>query len=190
MAKRNPNSDHGETLAAISKAGADLKAELRDAALAKMKNKYKYTQDDVYRVMRDLSEYAEEQKKNNKPLTVAGFIMASKLPERTWYEAKDGRLDDITAIYAFDHDEYVDPDTGETLPLVTMSHVCKNAYLLIQAQLEGNCYTNRGNPAGSIFGLKAQFGWSDDNAPQHVVQNLVIADPEQAKKAMQMLAEP
>ena len=59
---------------------------------------------------------------------------------------------------------------------------------MIQEQLESNCYTNKGNPAGSIFGLKARFDWRDDpDVPNHLTQNLVIADAGQAKKALAML---
>ena len=76
-------------------------------------------------------------------------------------------------------------DTG--ILLISYSEFYEKTWLLIQNQLEENCYTNKGNPAGSIFGLKAQFDWREDESPQHLVQNLVIADSEQAEKAMKML---
>ena len=82
---------------------------------------------------------------------------------------------------------YINTETGEAEPLATLSEIVKKCHLLIQAQLEGNCYTNKGNPAGSIFGLKAQFGWSDDTSPQHLTQVVQICDAEQAQKALEML---
>lgn len=71
--------------------------------------------------------------------------------------------------------------------LIPYSEFAEKCTLLLQDQLERNCYTNKGNPAGSIFSLKAQFQWREDDAPQHLVQQLVIADSEQARKAIGML---
>ena len=89
----------------------------------------------------------------------------------------------------FEKFQHID-ENGEIkrITLVTYGDVTQKCSLLIQAQLESNCYSNRGNPAGSIFGLKARFQWQD--TPQtvgNVTNNLVIADAEQAKKALEML---
>ena len=184
----------GALLAEISKDASALTADAQ--ALAKAINNKNYKQADVYRIADRCADYIQEQHDKRQPLTVAGFILASGVPSSTWYDMKNEKMDSITALYAMEHPQqvtdegepyFVDDDTGDIKPLVTPSAVCKNAYLLIQAQLEGNCYTNKGNPAGSIFGLKAQFGWSDDTTPQSVTQNLVICDAEQARKALKML---
>lgn len=165
------------------------------AALAQARSKHKYKQSDIYEIMQRLTDYVEDCQSRRQPLTAAGFVLASGLPQSTWYDAKDGQLDSITTLYQMEHDYtdddgnplYIDETTGEAKPLVRLSEVCKNAYLMLQAQLETNCYTNKGNPAGSIFGLKAQFGWQDDAPPRQLTQNLVICDAEQARKALAML---
>ena len=104
-----------------------------------------------------------------------------------------GELDHIVEEYKLIHDigpaetEYIDPD-GAIIPLVQWSQITQKLEALIQDQLERNCYTNKGNPAGSIFGLKARFDWQDQ--PQQagtINNNLVIADAEQARKALEML---
>jgi hypothetical protein len=105
------------------------------------------------------------------------------------------KYDHIVEEYRILHDLPADATEHKTdhgtFPLVTWSSIKKNICdVLIQEQLEENCYTNRGNPAGSIFGLKARYQWTEDSTPQHLVQNLVIADGEQARKALEMLQKP
>ena len=183
---KHTNNDGSDYLPDIAKEASKISA----AAFAMAKNNHKYKQEDVQRIATACDAYIQEQWEKGKPLTVAGFILASGLPTSTWYDAKNGDLDSITVLYQMEHDNtetYTDETTGEVLPLVRLSEICKNAYLLIQAQLETNCYTNKGNPAGSIFGLKAQFGWQDDAPPQRLTQVLQICDAEQAKKALEML---
>ena len=189
MAKGN-----GAGLAKISKDGAEIVAQSK--ALAQALNNRKYKQADVYRIIEQATEYIEEQQRTKQPLTIAGFCLACNIPLKTWYEMRDGDKDHITSLYALEHSDYIDENgepyyvdeqTGEAQPLVTLSQVVKNCYLCVQNGLETNCYTNKGNPAGSIFGLKAQFGWSDDTTPQHLTQVVQICDAEQAKRALEML---
>lgn len=188
--------DNGEQLTKISKEASAINNSAH--ALAKAINNKRYKQSDIYAIADNCADYVQEQQAKKQPLTVAGFILASGVPQSTWYDMRDGKMDDITALYIMSNPSqvneegepfFIDEVTGEMKPLVTPSEICKNAYLLLQAQLEGNCYTNRGNPAGSIFGLKAQFGWSDDATPQRLTQNLVICDAEQARKALALLAD-
>lgn len=184
---------NGKELAKISKGAKQTL--LQAQALTKTINNRKYKQADVYAIGQRCCEYIEDCQRNKKPLTIAGFIMASNIPQSVWYEMKNGEHDVITSLYHMQHNYtdddgaplYVDEQTGEARPLATPSEIVKNCYLMIQAQLEGNCYTNKGNPAGSIFGLKAQFGWSDDTTPQHLTQVVQICDAEQAQKALEML---
>lgn len=195
MGKGNPNPyDNGKQLAEYSKAEKDLIEQAR--VIAMNVNRHKYKQSDVYRMIEQCEQYIKDCEHAKKPLTLAGFMLATNIPESTWREMKNGDKDNITSLYAMQYPDYIDDDgnpiyvdelTGEAKPLLTFSTVVKNCYLLVQNQLESNCYTNKGNPAGSIFGLKAQFNWSDDTTPQHLTQVVQICDAEQAKKALSML---
>ena len=195
MGKGNPNpTNKGEHLPSYTKAEQDIIEQAK--VLAMNVNRHKYKQSDVYRMIEQATAYVEEQQKKNKPLTVAGFMLATNTPETTWREMRDGDKDNITALYQMQHADYinddgepfyVDEETGEAKALLPFSWIVKNCYLLVQNQLEGNCYTNKGNPAGSIFGLKALFNWRDDATPQHLTQVVQICDAEQAQKALKML---
>lgn len=137
--------------------------------------------------------YIEECEHSRKPLTWGGFALAAGVSVDTIQRMRRGELDHIVEEYKLIHDigpaetEYIDPD-GAIILLVPWSDICQKLEALIQDQLERNCYTNKGNPAGSIFGLKARFDWQDQ--PQQagtINNNLVIADAEQARKALEML---
>lgn len=194
-----PN-DNGPELTAISKAQSDIMEKAKRLAIAR-RNNSPYTVERIPLMVQQCQDYADECLKEGKPLTHAGFCLATGIPTQTWYKMLHGEYDYINAEYMLMHDipfpddpdadyvEYVD-ENGEMrkITLVTYGEVTQKCSLLIQAQLESNCYSNRGNPAGSIFGLKARFQWQD--TPQtvgSVTNNLVIADAEQAKKALEML---
>ena len=145
-------------------------------------------------IMRNIEQYIEDQKRAGKPLTHAGFVRCFGMSADTYYRLD--QYDYVVEEYKLLHDlppdatTYTDED-GNLQPLVCWSDIKKNVCdVAIQEQLEENCYTNRGNPAGSIFGLKARYSWTEDNTPQHVVNNLVIADTEQAQKSLSMLFKP
>lgn len=137
--------------------------------------------------------YIEECEHSRTPLTWGGFALAAGISADTLKRMRTGELDHIIEEYIILHD--LEPgttetvsDDGEVIPLVPWSKLTEKISNLIQDQLERNCYTNKGNPAGSIFGLKARFDWQDQ--PQQagtINNNLVIADAEQARKALEML---
>lgn len=145
-------------------------------------------------IMTNIDRYVSECKASGKPLTHAGFMRCMGINSDIYYQLD--KYDHIVEEYKVLHGlppEAVEHTTegGEVLPLVPWSTIKKNVCdVLIQEQLEENCYTNRGNPAGSIFGLKARFQWSEDSTPQHVVNNLVIASEEGARKSLEMLFKP
>lgn len=144
-------------------------------------------------ILQNITDYIEEQHKRGKPLTHAGFMRCMGLDSYTYYslDKYDYVLEEFKVLHDLpaDANEY----TGEngTFPLVAWSSIKKNVCdVAIQEQLEENCYTNKGNPAGSIFGLKARYSWQEDNANTRVTNNtLVIADGEQARKSLQMLLD-
>ena len=145
-------------------------------------------------VLENIEKYIEQQRKNNKPLTHAGFMRCFGLESNTYYTLDNYEhvIDEYRILHGLppDAQEHITED-GEVIPLLSWATIKKKVCdVAIQEQLEENCYTNRGNPAGSIFGLKARYDWHEDNTPQHLTQNLVIADSEQARKALAMLTSP
>ncbi len=99
-------------------------------------------------------------------------------------------LNNTTNITEIDGLPYHINEDGSLVLLIPWSEVVQKLRLIIQDQLEQNLYTNKGNPAGSIFSLKANYQWQEEPVTQHVENTLVIADASQAKKAMAMLLEP
>ena len=144
-------------------------------------------------VLEAIEEYVEDRRRTGKPLTHAGFMLAMGLNSKTYYNLHE--YDHVIEEYKLLHNlppeatTFTDQD-GNEQPLVSWSTIKEKCDALIQEQLEENCYTNRGNPAGSIFGLKARFQWSEDSTPQHVVNNLVIASEEGARRSLEMLFKP
>ena len=165
---------------------------------AHRRNRRKYTQEGMYGYIVKLADYVAEQRAVKRPLTIAGVLLALGTNKDFWSKAKNGEydflLEEVLDRYNVSDDMIVEVNgipcletEDGRIPLISYSEFYEKTWLLIQNQLEENCYTNKGNPAGSIFGLKAQFDWREDESPQHLVQNLVIADSEQAEKAMKML---
>lgn len=169
------------------------------ALAEKRKAQRKYTQEGLAAAYEAIKKYVEESYNKRQPLTVAGMQLAVGMQRDAWSRASNGDLDHLLEEYIIDNnitDEDITYDQdglpwhyGEKGPVLLLqwSEIRKKADLMIQDQLERNCYTNKGNPAGSIFGLKAKFDWREDEGPQHLVQQLVVADLEQAKKALKML---
>jgi len=169
----------------------------------------KWTQEKLGEVYSAIAEYVEEATASRKPLTIAGMILAAHTDRQTWTRWRDGDMDYILEEYIANnelndnnivvedgiplhirtdaHDGSPENEHCYAVMLMPYSEMVAKCELLIQQQLEENCYTNRGNPAGSIFGLKARFAWREDDAPTHVSQTLVLADVEQARKALGML---
>ena len=147
-------------------------------------------------LIESFEQYEMETLEAGKPLTLAGYMLAGGFnSSETFYKIMNGEYDYVVDEYRILHDlpqeatQHVDED-GVIIPLIPWSNILQNARLKIQQQLEENCYSNqRGvNPAGSIFGLKAQHGWKEDATAPHTVNNtLVIADGEQARKALKSL---
>ena len=152
---------------------------IKRAVSARAKNKVKQECIPVWQ--ENIESYMEECYRRNKPMTVAGICLACDISDDTYYRGIKGELDYITEEYkiinGLDADE----------PLITFSDLFKKASLYIQNQLEENCYTNKGNPAGSIFGLKARYGWQDDVAQQTTNNTLVIADKDKALQLLNMV---
>lgn len=145
-------------------------------------------------VLENIQEYIDGQRVKGKPLTHAGFMRCFGVDKDIYYslDKYDYTIEEFKVLHNLPADatEYI-TDENDVIPLVSWCDIKKNVCdVAIQEQLEENCYTNRGNPAGSIFGLKARYNWREDNTQGGTVNNnLVIADSEQARKVLSMLTE-
>ena len=149
--------------------------------------------ENIPRTLERINDYIQTQRNNNKPLTHGGFMRCFGVSPDTYYKLDDYDyiIDEYRALHDIPDDVEVATDTnGNVFPLVSYSEIKKNICdVAICEQLEENCYNIRAhNSAGSIFGLKARFGWQDDAPQQHLnVGTLNIATSEQALKSLQML---
>lgn len=161
------------------------------------RSRRKYTQEWAGDYYRKAMEYAAECADQQRPLTVAGVQLATGTNKDFNSEAIAGRMDYLLPEYMDMHDPVIEEFAGipydvahdPPVILLPMSEIVQNVYLLIQQQLEALCYSGaRGvNPAGAIFGLKAKFGWREDDGPRQLVQQLVIADKDQAARALSLV---
>lgn len=183
------------------RANEALKAEKKEyyRQIAEQQAKViKYGQPYALTLMDNLNEYIIERQNHNKPLTIAGLVRASGMSIDTYHRYRDGDADHMLYEYMDLHDipfteegNIYQTAEGEKVLLLRLSQIIKTAELAVQEQLEENCYTNRGNPAGSIFGLKARYEWRDD--PDKVQQtntlNIQVASLDEAREALKRLNE-
>lgn len=153
-------------------------------------------QEDAMSVLGKMTNYIEECKASNKPMTISGLNLAVGVTSKVFSCARKGDydyyLDEYMELngYTDDDIEYRDgmPFIGDVL-IVPYSELMDYAVLMIQEQREMACSSLRGNPAGNIFLLKAQNGLREEESPQTVNQTLVIADSNKALEAMKLLGD-
>jgi hypothetical protein len=184
-------------LNAASRAKAERVEHYKEVARQQAKV-IRYGQEYAATLLDNLNQYIIDRQNQRKPLTIAGLIRASGVSQDTYKRYRDGDADHMLYAYMTEHDidyqeegnEVTTPD-GEKVLLCRLSTIIKTAELAVQEQLEENCYTNRGNPAGSIFGLKARYEWRDD--PDKVQQtntlNIQVASLDEAREALKRLNE-
>lgn len=176
----------GETGTAMHKEYHEFSQTCKQFAEGR-RNKSPYSVDRIPDMLEKLEGYVEKQEKIRKPLTIGGFALALGIPTRTFNKLCNGDYDYVVEEYRILNDLPMDCMEHNGIPLIPFSEIMDKCKLLIQEQLETNCYQNRGNPAGSIFALKCRFDWVEDASPNTVNQTLVIADSSQAMKAIEML---
>lgn len=141
-----------------------------------------------------ITAYIEKQERERKPLTIAGFILASGIPKQSWYDMKNGRydagLEEYKALKGIpaDAEEWVTED-GVVLSLIPWSEIVDRCYLLAQQERETACIAGKaGNVVGNIFLLKSLHDLSDQpQQVQHQTNIQVVANAETAIKALEML---
>ena len=137
--------------------------------------------------------YAEDCQAHRQPMTWAGCALAAGIGYDTLRRMREGELDHVIEEFRLIHD--IPPDSeawispeGEVVPLIPLSAVVEKCCALpIMEQLESNCYQLKGNQVGSIFGLKAKFGWQDEAQNTITHNTLVVADKDKALSILTML---
>ena len=95
---------------------------------------------------------------------------------------------------SFDHEgeQYTMPDGREVL-LLRLEDVIKMGELALQEQLEENCYVNKGNPLGSIAGMRNYFDWQENPTGQTTHNNTLVlnnvATLSEAKESLKLLSQ-
>ena len=75
---------------------------------------------------------------------------------------------------------------GKDVLLIPFSEIIEKALLMHENETETRLYEK--GRVGDIFSLKAQHNWQEEDKKPHTVnQTLVIADSEQARKAIELL---
>lgn len=190
---------NGEGLGNISKAISEDIANYKEIAEKVRRNK-KYRQEEVLTVYNRLNAYIERQNKEDRPLTVSGMIKASGINKSTWYDMLGGEHDymlyqlidtyniDISKAYDIDNipaiTVNIDNNNVDIL-LITWRELLEKAMLSIEEQTEERLYSK--GRVGDIFALKAVHDWKEEASPQTVNQTLVLASPEQAREAINLL---
>lgn len=196
---RTPNQPrNGKELGEIAKRESENVARYKAIAEKRRKGR-KYKQENLAGIMERLNNYIEEQRDSERPLTVAGMIRVSGVSKATWYEMIRGDYDHLLFQYADLHNIDIEAITAassaaiptiqdeenNTILLITFSEGLQKAMLAVEEQTEERLYSK--GRVGDIFSLKAVHGWQEDSQPSQVTNNLVIASPEQAKKAIDLL---
>ena len=171
---------------------------------AARRSRRKYKQENAGVMYEQIKEYAAQCIDDRQPMTIAGMMLATGTNKDFWSKAQNNEYDYLLEEYISLHRITADniteidglpyhlttDDDGEiaAVLLLPYSEILEKSTILIQDQLERNLYTNKGNPAGSIFSLKAQFKWREEEPTTTYSSNtLIIADKDQAVKALEML---
>ena len=197
--KGNPNPENQEALKASAQAKADMLAHYKEVA-EQQANVIKYGQEYALTLLDNLIEYIEDRHNQHKPITKAGLIKASGVGYNTYYKYRKGEANhmlyefmDLNGI-SFDHEgeQYTMPDGREVL-LLRLEDVIKMGELALQEQLEENCYVNKGNPLGSIAGMRNYFDWQENPTGQTTHNNTLVlnnvATLSEAKESLKLLSQ-
>lgn len=158
----------------------------------------KYGQEYALTLKDNLEAYIIDSETQRKPLTIAGMVRASGMGTETYYRYREGEADHLLYMFMdtnnidYSHEgEIFQLQDGREVLLVRLSHLIKQAELAVQEQRETACSSNRGNPAGNIFLLKAQQGFQDTPVSQQTNNSLTVnvASLGEAREALQLLGQ-
>ena len=201
--KKGNRSDSRRETAHLTESAKQLSEDIATykEIAEKVRQSRKYKQEDITVVYDRLLAYIDNQRAEERPLTVSGMIKASGISKSTWYEMLRGDYDyqlyQVLDTYKIDiHNTIDEVDTipvvnininGEekTIMLIVWSEMLQKAMLSIEEQTEERLYEK--GRVGDIFALKSVHNWKEEQSPQTVNQTLVIATEEQARKAIELL---
>ena len=163
-----------------------------------------YKQEQMTVLYESLCEYIKQRQEQEKPLTVAGAILATGIDDTMWYSMRNGdldyRLDEFLDLHGISLDDAPVDEAGmkycivdgEKVLLIEFSALIKRYMLLLQAQAEERLYSKSGKVT-DIFALKALHGWQD-SSQQTVYDNRtlnlnMVAPLEEAQAAMKRLID-
>lgn len=175
------------------------------AFAADRQRRIKLPQEKTGEVYKRISDYVNKKAEQDLPLTISGLILAIGCSSDTYYKIQSGDMDYL--LYQYMDREGIDldsiNDSIDTMPyvagpnvdletmkgvvlLIPYSSLIQKAHLMIAEQTEERLYLK--GRVGDIFALKAQHGWQEDEQQARTVnQTLIIADENQARKAIEML---
>lgn len=173
-------------------------------SIQEQRNRTPVRVDNLINMVRAWDTYTMTQRERRQPVTWAGYAMSAGVSYDTINRLRSGELDYIIEEYRTCNDlnsVNIDLYTGEVLSadnaesagagknnLILPSDLVKlHCELPIMDQLESNCYQLKGNQVGSIFGLKARFGWQDDSPQVQHNTAVVVADADKARNLLEMI---
>ena len=163
----------------------------------KRRESVKVKQEDACEYLNRLLTYIEECSKEEKPISRAGIILTLGVSRDTYDRMKVGeldyRLEEYICINSIREEDASINDMGipyvkqgdKDVLLIPYSQIIEKAELILERETEERLY--KSGRVGDIFSLKALHGWKEDNSPHTVNQTLVLASPEQARKAIELL---
>lgn len=168
--------------------------EYKKLAESRKKN-MSYSQEDMTEYYDKLWAYVE----SNEVITISGCVLAMGIHPRAFNRMRSGEFNYRLEKYCAENDisqadwkydsrgiPYIIDSNGNRVIMIDYEDMIEMFMLMYQNQAEKQVAS--GKPVGGIFTLKSQFQWNDkveEQVPNKEV--LIIADKEQAKKALEML---
>lgn len=197
--KGRPGSTIPEGMLATNEAKADQVARYKEIAEQRA-GVIKYGQEYAQTLWDNLNEYIEDRQAQHRPITKAGLAKASGMSYDTYLKYRKGEADHLLYEFmelhdiSFDHEgEQLTLPDGQSVLLLRLSDIVKMGELALQEQLEENCYVNKGNPLGSIAGMRNYFDWQENPTGQTTHNNTLVlnnvATLSEAKESLKLLSQ-
>ena len=189
---KHDNMSKNADYVAITKARSEIMESARKLVISK-REASPYAPAKQGEFIERIENYISEQNRLGKPLTIAGFILASGITAPSWQKMRQGDFDAGIEEYKLakgipsDATEWT-TDDGEVLSLLPWSEIVGYCYLVAQKEREEACVAGKaGNVVGNIFLLKSQHGLNDQpDQIGHQTNVQIVADAETALKALEM----
>ena len=172
------------------------------------RNSRVYSQENLLEFYERMKGYFTHCRETETPMTVGGLCLAMGIDRTALYRMKTGFYDwrlfeymNIEGVVSEDIQEeqdeffsgfnplqYWTDSRGNKVLLMMYSEIITLGLRVIEADAEAGLFGSK--PVGRIFYLKSVFGYSDVPEPeQNNEPALIVADAEQARRAMAMLMD-